>query len=207
MEMIQKQPKEKIDMILEPLQVLIQLAILSFLPIGTKMSIANNILHLQQPAFLQGVWRWYQQDNKDDLYYLFHAIRRYYKWYKDRDDAVFAEILLLAIKGIQKLSETYNKVGITTITHTLNLYKNILEQESKDLFKDETEQSVNIDTVFEKITEIYDRRLLIIIYSTFQIMKDESNDKNIQSYITGLNSVLHPTENQIRKWILDNLTC
>jgi hypothetical protein len=207
MEMIQKQPKEKIDMILEPLQVLIQLAILSFLPIGTKMSIANNILHLQQPAFLQGAWRWYQQDNKDDLYYLFHAIRRYYKWYKDRDDAVFAEILLLAIKGIQKLSETYNQVGITTITHTLNLYKNILEQESKDLFKDETEQSVNIDTVFEKITQIYDRRLLIIIYSTFQIMKDESNDKNIQSYITGLNSVLHPTENQIRKWILDNLTC
>ena len=205
--MLQSHPKEKIDMILEPLQVLIQLAILSFLPIGTKMSISENILKLQQPTMLQGVWRWYQQDNKDDLYYLFHAIRRYYKWYKDRDDQVFAEILRLAIKGIQKLTDTYNKIGITTITHTLNLYKNILEQDSKELFKDETEQSINIDTVFEKITDIYDRRLLIIIYSTFEIMKDEENEKNLKNYIEGLNNILNPTETKIRKWILDNLTC
>jgi len=203
--MLQGQPKEKIDMILEPLQVLIQLAILSFLPIGTKMSISENILKLQQPTMLQGVMRWYQQDNKDDLYYLFHAIRRYYKWYKDRDDQVFTKILSLAIKGIGKLTETYNKVGITTITHTLNLYKNILEQDSKELFKDETEQS--IDTVFEKITNIYDRRLLIIIYSTFEIMNDEENKQNLQKYIKGLNNILNPTETKIRKWILDNLTC
>ena len=205
MDMLQGQPKEKIDMILEPLQVLIQLAILSFLPIGTKMSISENILKLQQPTMLQGVMRWYQQDNKDDLYYLFHAIRRYYKWYKDRDDQVFTKILSLAIKGIGKLTETYNKVGITTITHTLNLYKNILEQDSKELFKDETEQS--IDTVFEKITNIYDRRLLIIIYSTFEIMNDEENKQNLQKYIKGLNNILNPTETKIRKWILDNLTC
>ena len=207
MDMLQGQPKEKIDMILEPLQVLIQLAILSFLPIGTKMSISENILKLQQPTMLQGVLRWYKQDNKDDLYYLFHAIRRYYKWYKDRDDQVFTEILSLAIKGIGKLTETYNKAGITTITHTLNLYKNILEQDSKELFKDETEQSISIDTVFEKITNIYDRRLLIIIYSIFEIMKDEENEKNLQRYIDGLNNILNPTETKIRKWILDNLTC
>ena len=50
--MLQGHPKEKIDMILEPLQVLIQLAILSFLPIGTKMSISENILKLQQPTML-----------------------------------------------------------------------------------------------------------------------------------------------------------
>jgi hypothetical protein len=207
MDMLQGHPKEKQDMILEPLQVLIQLAVLSFLPIGTKMSISNNILYLQQPTMLQGVKRWYQKDNKDDLYYLFHAIRRYYKWYKDRDDQVFAEILSLAIKGIGKLTDTYNQAGITTITHTLNLYKNILEQDSKDLFKDETEQSISMDTVFEKITKIYDRRLLIIIYSTFEIMKDDENEQNLKMYIDGLNSILKPTENKIRKWILDNLTC
>ena len=102
MDMIKSHPKEKIDMIIEPLQVLTQLAILSFLPVGTKISISNNILYLQQPTLLQGVVRWYQQDNKDDLFYLFHAIRRYYKWYKNREDEVFAQILKLAINGIKK---------------------------------------------------------------------------------------------------------
>ena len=199
--------KERSDMILEPLQVMVQLALLSQSPIGTKVSVSDNILRLHPPSYLQGVWRWYNSDGKDDLYYLFHAIRRYYKWYKDRDDQVFTKILSLAIKGIGKLTETYNKVGITTITHTLNLYKNILEQDSKELFKDETEQSISIDTVFEKITNIYDRRLLIIIYSTFEIMNDEENKQNLQKYIKGLNNMLNPTETKIRKWILDNLTC
>lgn len=207
MDLIKSHPKEKVDMILEPLQVLTQLAVLSYLPVGTKISISNNILYLQQPTMFQGVLRWYQKDNKDDLYYLFHAIRRYYKWYKHKDDEVFTKILSLAIKGIEKLIETYNKIGITTITHTLNLYKNILEQDSDELFKDENQNSISVDDVFETITELYDRKLLVILYSIFEIMEKEENDKNIQLYVQGLNRILEPTQNNIRKWILDNLTC
>ena len=207
MDLIKSHPKEKVDMILEPLQVLTQLAVLSYLPVGTKISISNNILYLQQPTYFQGVTRWYQQDNKDDLYYLFHAIRRYYKWYKHKDDEVFTKILSLAIKGIEKLIETYNKIGITTITHTLNLYKNILEQNSDELFKDETHNSISVDDVFQTITELYDRKLLVILYSIFEIMEKEENEKNIQLYVEGLDKILEPTQNNIRKWILDNLTC
>tara|TARA_Y100001970_G_scaffold27988_1_gene34256 strand:+ start:2154 stop:2777 length:624 start_codon:yes stop_codon:yes gene_type:complete len=207
MDLIKSHPKEKVDMILEPLQVLTQLAVLSYLPVGTKISICNNILYLQQPTMFQGVLRWYQKDNKDDLYYLFHAIRRYYKWYKHKDDEVFIKILSLAIKGIEKLIETYNKIGITTITHTLNLYKNILEQDSDELFKDENHNSISVDDVFETITELYDRKLLVILYSIFEIMEKEDNEKNIQLYVQGLNKILEPTQNKIRKWILDNLTC
>jgi hypothetical protein len=207
MDIIKSQPKEKVDMILEPLQVLTQLAVLSYLPVGTKISISNNILYLQQPTLFQGVLRWYQKDNKDDLYYLFHAIRRYYKWYKPKDDEVFKKVLDLAIKGIQKLIETYNKVGITTITHTLSLYKNILEQDSDDLFKDENQHSISVDDVFETITDIYDRKLLVIIYSIFEIMAKEDNEKNIQMYVEGLNKILEPTQIAIRKWIIENLTC
>ena len=207
MDLVKSQPKEKIDMILEPLQVLTQLAILSFLPVGTKISINNNILFLQQPTMFQGVVRWYQNDNKDDLFYLFHAIRRYYKWYKNRDDEVFGKILELAIKGIEKLIDTYNKVGITTITHTLNLYKNILEQESDELFKDDSNNSISVDDVFENVTDLYDRKLLVVLYSVFEIMMEETDERNIQLYVEGLNSLLEPTQNQIRKWIVDNLTC
>ena len=40
--------KERSDMILEPLQVMIQLALLYFCPVGTKVSVSENILHLHQ---------------------------------------------------------------------------------------------------------------------------------------------------------------
>ena len=56
---------------MDPLQVMVQLALLAYCPVGTKVSVSDNILQLQFPTMLQGVWRWYNHDGKDDLYYLF----------------------------------------------------------------------------------------------------------------------------------------
>ena len=63
----ERNKKERFDMILEPLQAIIQLALLSVYPTGTKLSILNNILHIQEPGWNQGVVRSYYYDTKDDL--------------------------------------------------------------------------------------------------------------------------------------------
>ena len=200
--------KERSDMILEPLQVMTQLALLSHSSIGTKVSVSDNILQLHPPSFFQGAWRWYNSDGKDDLYYLFHAIRRYYKWYKTEDNKIFSYILESAIRGIEKLIVTYSKSEQTAITHTLALYKNVLSLESPDLFKDASEDAINIDTVFQNIKETYDRKLLKIIFNILLTLDDESTTEDIkQYYINGLLSILKPTNNNIRKWIREKLTC
>ena len=156
MDMLRTKDKERADLILEPMQVMIQLALLAHSPIGTKISVSNNILRIQPPTSMQGVVRWWNNDNKDDLYYLFHAIRRYYKWYKSQDDNVYQYILVWAIKGIDKLSETYNKADKNNIRHTLALYKNVLDLKADEIFKDDAESTVNIDSVFQEIVNIYD---------------------------------------------------
>ena len=199
--------KERSDMILEPLQVMVQLSLLAYSPLGTKVSVSDNILHLHPPTWTQGIYRWYNADSQNDLYYLFHAIRRYYKWYKPQNTKIYNHILSLAIKGISKLTETYSKTDKTSITHTLNLYKNVLELENPDLFKDAEESSINMDTVFEGITKIYDDRLLKAIFNTFKLMQDDKNNENIQLYISGIQQIIIPTNNLLRKWIHDNLTC
>jgi hypothetical protein len=200
--------KERSDMILEPLQVMVQLALLSESPIGTKVSVSDNILQLHPPSWTQGVWRWYNSDGKDDLYYLFHAIRRYYKWYKSEENKIFNHILASAVKGIEKLIITYSAAEQTAITHTLALYKNVLELESPDLFKDPDADSVNIDTVFQNIKETYDKRLLKVIYNTILMVEDsETTDDLKPYYINGLLKILSPTNDNIRKWIREKLTC
>ena len=200
--------KERSDMILEPLQVMVQLALLSESPIGTKVSVSDNILQLHPPSWTQGVWRWYNSDGKDDLYYLFHAIRRYYKWYKSEDNKIFNHILASAVKGIEKLIITYSAAEQTAITHTLALYKNVLELESPDLFKDPDADSVNIDTVFQNIKETYDKRLLKVIYNTILMVEDpETTDDLKPYYISGLLKILSPTNDNLRKWIREKLTC
>ena len=200
--------KERSDMILEPLQVMVQLALLSESPIGTKVSVSDNILQLHPPSYLQGVWRWYNSDGKDDLYYLFHAIRRYYKWYKSEDNKIFNHILTSAVKGIEKLIITYSAAEQTAITHTLSLYKNVLSLESPDLFKDASNDAINIDTVFKNIKETYDKRLLKVIYNTILMVEDpETTDDLKPYYISGLLKILSPTNDNIRKWIREKLTC
>ena len=146
--------KERSDMILEPLQVMMQLAILGYCPTGTKISINENTLILQRPSWVQGVLRWYGRDCREDLYYLFHAIRRFYLWYKKEDSIIYNYILKRSKHGISKLMETYNTER-SSLTHTLGLYKNILDFDTPDLFKTEESEAINMDSVFKNIINIY----------------------------------------------------
>jgi hypothetical protein len=203
-----KPTKEQADLILEPLQVMINLAVLGFCPIGTKININNNMLYLHQPTFTQGLWRWWEGDSKDDLYYLFHAIRRYYKWYKNEDNKIYNYILDLAKTGIKNLIKTYQKADKKSILHTLSLYNNILDLDTPDLFKTDSEdtESITIDNVFKNVTVLYDKKTLVIVFKLLQLMTECDNEIYITQYISGLNSILKPTNRNIRNWIQSNLT-
>jgi len=209
LELLKGKPnKEQADLILEPLQVMINLAVLGFCPIGTKININDNMLYLHQPTFTQGLWRWWEGDSKDDLYYLFHAIRRYYKWYKNEDNKIYDYILDLAKTGIKNLIKTYQKADKKSILHTLSLYNNILDLDTPDLFKTDSEdtESITIDNVFKNVTALYDKKTLVIVFKILQLMTDCDNEIYVTQYISGLNSILKPTNRNIRNWIQSNLT-
>jgi hypothetical protein len=204
---LKSNPKERLDMILEPLQVMIQLAILGFCPRGTKISISENILSLQRPTWSQGMYRWYGRDSKEDLYYLFHAIRRYYIWYKNDEEEIYDYILEKSKKGIKKLIETYENTDKTSLIHTLSLYKNILDLESPDLFKTEDDTTINLDHVFKTITVIYNKKLLLIVISTLKLIEEEKDEGHRLEYYDGIQKILSPTNTRIRAWIRDKMSC
>ena len=198
--------KEKVNMILEPLQVMLTLAMLSFCPVGTKIYISKNVLYVHEPSMLQGVYRWLDGNSKDDLYYLFHAIRRYYKWYKTIDSKVYELILKLAKEGIKKLISTYQQANQKTILHTLSLYHNILELNNDKLFESKDHADViNMDQVFQNVKTVYNRKILVIAFSTLQLIEETTDVNHIQTYISGLKTILQPTEVKITNWIQTNL--
>ena len=205
MELLKSHTKERMDMILEPLQVMIQLSLLAHCPIGTKVSVSENLLHIQQPSYAQGVIRYWHNDKKDDLYYLFNAIRRYYSWYKSQNHKIFNYILEGSIKGIDNLIETYRASDQHTITHTLSLYKNVLDMDKEELFKSSS-NTTTIDEVFKNITQIYDDKSLKVIYNLLRKLDDEQNETNKQHYISSMYYFLRPTNNVIKTWINKNLS-
>ena len=200
--------QEKTDRILEPLQAMIQLALLSYCPVGTKLCVNNNLLSLQLPTFSQGVWRWFNKDSKDDLYFLFNAVKRYYLWYKEEDNEIFNQILHLAKKGITKLIDTYKKTDKASIIHTLSLYRSILEMNSLgNIFVKNDDASVKMDTIFQQTKDLYDDEILSVVGGIFKLMEKEENEIFRKDYYEGLQLCLKPLNEKIQEWILTKLLC
>ena len=134
-----KRKKERFETILEPLQAILQIGYLSFAPIGTKLTIHNNILQIQIPNYSQPVIRWYNNDTQEDLFYLFNIFYRFKKFYHFLNDSksnpenkkLYDLLIELAKIGIGNLIRTYSQTDKIHILHTLQMYKTILESDGK----------------------------------------------------------------------------
>jgi hypothetical protein len=131
-----RRKKERFETILEPLQAILQIALLSFYPVGTKITIQTNILTLQPPTYSQSMLRWYNNDTKEDLYFLFNVFHRFKKFYahcKHNDGSVQHRLHMLltdlAKTGINKLIRTYGQTDKPHILQTLTMYKYILDDQ------------------------------------------------------------------------------
>ena len=140
-----KRKKERFETILEPLQAILQIGYLSFAPIGTKLTIHNNILKIQIPNYSQPVIRWYNNDTQEDLFYLFNIFYRFKKFYHFLNDSktnpenkkLYDLLIELAKTGIGNLIRTYSQTDKIHILHTLQMYKGMLEGEEKGMKNNE----------------------------------------------------------------------
>ena len=208
--------KDKIDMILEPLQSMIQLALLSTCPIGTKLHIQENILYLQTPNLIQPVTRWYHSDKKDDLYFLYSVIKRFIKWYHPSNNKksplsleLYQLISTMGMDGLTVLFKTYSSCQSTSVIQVIQMYKNLLEFNNDRILMDEylvsEESKINIDEVFERIIAIYDKTILQIVYHTLTLIRQEEIPDNQYHMISGLNIILSKYNKMITDWIKTHL--
>jgi hypothetical protein len=226
--------KERFEIILEPLQALIQISFLGFYPIGSKLNIHNNLLYIQPFGWSQTFSRTYNNDSKDDLFYLFNAVMRFNKFYESMPEvnnkSLFKLLKKLSIKGIDNLINTYNQVDNPALLHTLRMYKIFLEKDMnihQNIESDssnaviQTNPGMNVDNILQNINITYANENKNIddvfvnitkIYSIedYNIIYNtlvllENNPNNYNEYINGLNNILSPINSQIKKWINDNI--
>jgi hypothetical protein len=209
--------KDKIDMILEPLQSMIQLALLSICPVGTKLRIKENILYLHTPNITQPFIRWYNADKKDDLYFLYAVIKRFIKWYNPAlnnksimSEELYQLIITMSIEGLGNLFKTYTSSDSNTVIHVIQMYKNLLEYNNdkimiEDYIVDGEKNKINIDEVFEKIIVIYEKNIMQVTYYTLLQAKEETEYNYKTNIIDGLNLILNKYNTIIKEWIQLNL--
>ena len=206
--------KERFDIILEPLQAVTQLALLSFCPKGTKLAIANNLIAIQVPTWGQGLWRTYNHDMKEDLFFLFNAIVRFNRFYSylksetsDYCD-LFDLLVLLGKRGIDKLLQTYATTDQPALLHTLQLYRILLDNpivltEAEEVEVNKLHGANCIDDVFIHIRKLYTSHEYNILYQSLLVL--EKNPERYECYIQGINTMLGPVYDQIQKWVSDHI--
>jgi hypothetical protein len=185
------------DNILEPYTTIFKLGLLSFMPIGTKISFKNNNIYIQNPSMLQGVSRWKNGDQFSDLHNLVHPLKKYMELNTatEKQTELFTR---LALNGLERLGKTYAKNNI--ILQALELYKDILNGEKTRRLSDESDDSSRLSNVFdiyEKIIVIWKQDEIEILYDILLHLNNhikEIDDLENDPYINSIIRILEKKE-------------
>jgi len=141
--------------LLDPLSVIIKLAIIGNKPVGTKILIQNNVIYLQEPGPFQALCRLIYKSNKTDLQYMYNPIHIACETFLSKESIQktprLKNLFICAQNGIKKLIETYKNCSIISLC--LNYYYAIITND--------VEQKYN-DTIFYKdsLTSFYSKELI-----------------------------------------------
>ena len=114
--------------LLDPLSVIVKLAILACKPVGTKVCIQNNVMSFQDPGIFQGLCRAVYNLNKTDLHFMYNPIQLACSHFLSapavKSRPRMRNLFTYAQKGLERLMETYR--ANSTIRHSLNYYHAII---------------------------------------------------------------------------------
>jgi len=141
--------------ILDPLSIIIKLFIYSMKPVGSKISIGNNRLCIQENTYIQGAWRKWNGDTKNDINILLCPILYACIHYLNQPGyrEVFTPIFKQAQDGLVNMKQTYAGTPIVyNIEHIANILNMFLDN-AEEVNVHEANSIVNIDTPMYKIKE------------------------------------------------------
>jgi len=144
--------------LLDPLSVIIKLAILGNKPIGTKILIQNNVIFFHEPGIFQSITRMFYNSNKTDLQYMYNPIHIACSTFLSKESIQktprLKSLFVCAQNGLKNLIETYK--NCTIISLCLNYYYAIITNY--------VEQKYN-DSIFYKdgMTTFYTKELIDLL--------------------------------------------
>ena len=186
--------------ILEPLSIIIKLSIISLYPIGTKIAVYNNKLHIQTPNFFQGTIRWSFGSTREDIHLLLNPITKALYNYSPNLNDKYKLLFEYAIKGLHILKESYHNHS-SILSHALEYYIFIIESSFNkpiNTIRDVNKKINAIDNIF---IDLWTNEDIDIVTNMFSIAYENSENKN--DYILAINAILSTKRNKIKDIIKD----
>ena len=190
--------------LLDPLSVIIKLAIISNKPVGTKLLMKENIIHIQEPGFFQGLARYINKTNRNDLQHLYNPIQFACQMFlnkeKRRRNPKMVDLFICAQNGILKLIDTYNGTANATIRLCLNYYyvliDNYVQERYTLLFREDEITKLYTDLLLSKLIELWSSEKIKIVLDMIQFLSDDTmaneNVKSLDVFIQNMDKHTQP---------------
>ena len=162
--------------VVDPLIAIIKLGILHLKNSNAKISIQNNKIYIQDSWELQGLERWFNNDNRNDLNQLYYPILYFIglkngyiksKLYISED--IYNTLNEYCIKGLIRLKKTYESINKSNtiissfISTYIKMLKSTIDEESY------TKEIKNINSV---VFAIYNEYMNIWIIEEINLVCD-----------------------------------
>jgi hypothetical protein len=193
--------------ILDPLSVIIKLAILSNKPIGTKICIDKNIIYLQEPGPFQAFCRYIFNSNKTDIQYIYNPIeiacQKYLSKTVIQQNSKIKDLFRCAQNGLLRLMETYKTCSVMRIC--LNYYYSLIanhldEKNNEALFRKDPLSSVYTTELLTNLYKIWTHDKINIVLNITAYLSLSSND-NAQTDVKSLETIIDGIDKQVQKMI------
>lgn len=182
-------PENKLELnknlkyILDPLSVIIKLAVLEYKPLNSKLSIYNNMLCIQEPGIFQSLVRYYFNNNRFDIYNLYNPIHLACIHFLKNNlvDLDIRKIFIIAKNGIQKLIANYKDTQV--IIHTLYMYYNIIETYmsnslNQNLFMPDPNTSIYNNILVNSLNSKWSNEKIKVVLNFFEYVDNDTTNKS-----------------------------
>ena len=183
--------------VLDPLSVIIKLAIFSNKSVGTKFRIQDNVIYIQEPGYFQSICRIYYNVNKTEVQYLYNPIYfacQYFLSSKFTDKTPnIRKLFSSAIQGLIKLKETYKccHLVVLCVNYYISIIENNLDENHVEtLFKKDTMTSFYDENTLQSLNCFWTSdRIKIVLDIIDFLCKDYSASNNVQSLEIFINNI------------------
>lgn len=195
--------------VLDPMSVIIKLAILGNKPVGTKVRIHANTMSFQVPGLFQALCRTYLNSNKTALQYLYNPI--YFACttyltseYKEKNSDII-KLFCSATRGLERIIETYkqNSIIIICCRYYLIVINSFINDDNDNietqLFTNDRMTYLYTPVTLEYFQNLWtDAQLKIVL----ELITFLSQDQNAETNVHSLELIIDNFDEKIKSYFL-----
>ena len=194
--------------ILDPLSIIIKLYLYNSKPIGTKISVGNNKMDIQSSTYLQGVWRRYNGDSKNDINILvcpiLYACVHYLTSHELRE--LHLPLFKEALQALSNLKETYaNTAIIYNIEHLINIIQaHVVNEASNGIVNTETPLYKIKENIYSHLNEVWTPSRKNILFGFIKEITEVKSQALKQHFLDGLTIFMDCIDMLVSNVLLNN---